>query len=940
MVLLHQQPARKTAFGEKMLLPLLYEFLFPSAHLLEIHRSEPLKKLEEQFPRCSSSSTRVCALGLITELSTHCFGNLKTVVKALSNLHYFEPQQLDGEMEFDSLPLIIPRKSQGLSGLKNPCATCYMNSVLQQLYMQPHVRHGLLSVATTEEAEKTDSVLYQVQSSFAHMLMGLAQHYAPEGFWKSYRHYGEPVSVREQQDAREFFDNLVDQLDGHLARRGYPRLLSAVFGGVITDVKKIKSGCDHVYERDEIFITLSLDIRNQTNLRCSLDQLISAELLEEYNCDKCSEKRQCIKRGLFKTLPNVLVFQLKRFDYDWERQMPIKFNDLFEFPATLDMAPYTLDFARDGSGPPQMYRLSGVLVHSGQASGGHYYSFVRAPTGQGWLKFDDTEVSEVSVVDERGEWFGGEYTQNVWDAQLKMTVPKRRERWWNAYMLFYERVEPQPLKLECEQALDLTASNPPEDVVHTVDQHNLEFRHHQELYCTEYFKFTLDLCSASTTYGCPVSGNDCPIGVCTMMAMRFLPQFAMRADRSLRPPFTEWLDLLSKAMGRCSHSREIVARLCLSQSAFRIFLLECPTPEVRQFFEQLTLKLIAETVTQDRPEMQTQHANAICTNVLHSMHKDLYGNIKHSLHFFRFCNALIQQFPSIGTVLLANHFLKVTLETVFAAIQSKSLYETAAFNSLLLCVVLRTDWRFAELGGQNDVSLPHPPNPFSIGPSLYQSQDACIMAQSEYFSNVVLMSPLAPETVQAMLCLCWSSEFFSKKFIGEIIPLFYRNGHMHHPVYYGLLLRIVELQDMPQMQELRWKWLFSAQANYSLVPVMQQHRRKKPKRCYLALKFLLHCFRTFPLAREILLAQETVQQWCSFLPWLQVTLQRLPASVAHSNETVATVHLERSPSAMSLLASVESDDVLMQILNEVVSHPEYLSDSDPDDQTAPRQNTS
>ena len=83
-------------------------------------------------------------------------------------------------------------------------------------------------------------MLFQVQSSFAHLLQGVAQYYVPEGFWKAYRHWGEPIRVSEQQDAREFFDNLIDQLDENLAKMGYAKLLAAVFGGVCTDVKKIK----------------------------------------------------------------------------------------------------------------------------------------------------------------------------------------------------------------------------------------------------------------------------------------------------------------------------------------------------------------------------------------------------------------------------------------------------------------------------------------------------------------------------------------------------------------------------------------------------------------------------------------------------------------------------------------------------------------------------
>ena len=38
----------------------------------------------------------------------------------------------------------------------------------------------------------------------------------------------------------------------------------------------------------------------------------------------------------------MLAIQLKRFDYDWERDCPIKFNDYFEFPREIDMEPYTV----------------------------------------------------------------------------------------------------------------------------------------------------------------------------------------------------------------------------------------------------------------------------------------------------------------------------------------------------------------------------------------------------------------------------------------------------------------------------------------------------------------------------------------------------------------------------------------------------------------------
>jgi ubiquitin carboxyl-terminal hydrolase 9/24 len=120
-------------------------------------------------------------------------------------------------------------------------------------------------------------------------------------------------------------------------------------------------------------------------------------------------KVDTVKRTCFKKLPPILAIQLKRFDYDWERETPIKFNDYFEFPRELDMEPYTVQGLAKAEGKYSFfrflifmliklgmpvidesagddfkstngdtrYKLVGIIVHSGQANGGHYYSFVQ-----------------------------------------------------------------------------------------------------------------------------------------------------------------------------------------------------------------------------------------------------------------------------------------------------------------------------------------------------------------------------------------------------------------------------------------------------------------------------------------------------------------------------------------------------------------------------------
>ena len=76
-----------------------------------------------------------------------------------------------------------------------------------------------------------------------------------------------------------------------------------------------------------------------------MHEYVKGELLDgsnAYYCERCDKKVDTTKRLCVKKLPPILVIQLKRFDYDYERECAIKFNDYFEFPRNLDMEPYTV----------------------------------------------------------------------------------------------------------------------------------------------------------------------------------------------------------------------------------------------------------------------------------------------------------------------------------------------------------------------------------------------------------------------------------------------------------------------------------------------------------------------------------------------------------------------------------------------------------------------
>ena len=119
--------------------------------------------------------------------------------------------------------------------------------------------------------------------------------------------------------------------------------------------------------------------------------------------------RDAVKRVRFKSLPPVLVLTLKRFKQD-VRGRTRKHSGHVEFEETLDMSPLCDDPQQPGF--VTLYRLQGVVEHSGGLNGGHYVAYTRR--GQQWFYISDRNVRPTTP-------------SAVFEAE--------------AYLLFYERVE-------------------------------------------------------------------------------------------------------------------------------------------------------------------------------------------------------------------------------------------------------------------------------------------------------------------------------------------------------------------------------------------------------------------------------------------------------------------------------------------------------------------
>ncbi|KAI9912824.1 hypothetical protein PsorP6_005736 [Peronosclerospora sorghi] len=88
--------------------------------------------------------------------------------------------------------------------------------------------------------------------------------------------------------------------------------------------------------------------------------------------------------------------------------------------------------------PNYEYRLKGILVHSGVAQGGHYYSFIYDHVSEKWFKYDDEDVTPFDPANIEAECFGGVQRRSLHGSNNSMEM----EVFSNALMLFYEKVIP------------------------------------------------------------------------------------------------------------------------------------------------------------------------------------------------------------------------------------------------------------------------------------------------------------------------------------------------------------------------------------------------------------------------------------------------------------------------------------------------------------------
>ena len=402
----------------------------------------------------------------------------------------------------------VERRKLSCVGLKNQGATCYMNAMMQQLFLDDTLRKCILTsplapappekseelwkcqICTLENdwsqricmaceqgerPEKVDPVphgelLRQLQRTFRFMVDSELQSFDPIQLVEACRDLGLHFKVTSQNDSSEFFDKLLERVEREVGGKAHQDVLKSCFRvRVSSQLASVECSHRKPINTGEFEMSFKVGVERMGTLEKAIQDALAGELMtgdSRVDCEICTAAHQArggegvVKRAMRnsmfldgESMPSTLCIQLRRFQFQGNNF--IKINDRLAFPLVLDLTPFTRPpkVQRDQNGDSgdetdafggmveeepdvveSVYDLTGIVVHSGQFSFGHYYSFAKDPISGTWLKLDDDQVSEFDLADLESECFGGiQTTVNKWTNCVYKT-----EKTASAYMLFYK----------------------------------------------------------------------------------------------------------------------------------------------------------------------------------------------------------------------------------------------------------------------------------------------------------------------------------------------------------------------------------------------------------------------------------------------------------------------------------------------------------------------
>lgn len=323
------------------------------------------------------------------------------------------------------------------------------------------------------------------------------------------------------------------------------------------------------------------------------------------------------------------------------------------------------------------YELIGIVIHSGQANAGHYYSFIKDTRGRysnntnQWYRFNDTSVEEIQLTEHmlEEECFGG--TFRAQKDNNSNNSNDERTRFWNAYMLIYKCMEPSKLlpppsntnrlptrnrrqsrtnqRDSLSQLADLVVQSEhndffqikksliPSRVLACVKDENLEFLKNSDTYCDDYFRFIYNLCNVCFDESLSINSSS-SYELCTTLALNFLFNTHLRTHRRLRnDTLQDWVQLLARLFSTNSLSCKMFYEFVFErqENGLKLYLLDCPIYDIRQVFEQICEHVLRSSYLHNDDYNNKKNAELFIDQLILLLDKSVVEQIKHSQAYFQ-----------------------------------------------------------------------------------------------------------------------------------------------------------------------------------------------------------------------------------------------------------------------------------------------------------------
>uniref|UniRef100_A0A3P8SCB7 USP domain-containing protein n=1 Tax=Amphiprion percula TaxID=161767 RepID=A0A3P8SCB7_AMPPE len=250
-------------------------------------------------------------------------------------------------------------------GLISPGLTCYLNSVLQVLFMTEDFRE-----AVKRSCSKDLTTIEYLRRLFVDLEGKKAE---THGIIKMLS----ITDVYEQRDAAEYFEKILCLTSPEASK---------IFKGELNH-KSTCCRCNKTNDSRSFFWILPLAMKDSLRQTCSVVDGLKSFFevqkvcgVNQMYCSQCNKKRDADTEWELTQNPDVLTLLLKRFTFDCKRKRYVKLHCEADIPQTLHMEMCTYD-------------LYAVVNHFGNLTGGHYTAEIKSfETGE-WYCFDDNRVT-------------------------------------------------------------------------------------------------------------------------------------------------------------------------------------------------------------------------------------------------------------------------------------------------------------------------------------------------------------------------------------------------------------------------------------------------------------------------------------------------------------------------------------------------------------------